>query len=84
MKKLLFLAVSALIAGVSFCSAVGNKVIANVSNNEKSNQQDNQLLVLEKAADTQSLLAWHYSHGSHGSHISHGSHTSHTSHLSGR
>ena len=79
MKKLLFLAVSALIAGVTFCSTVGDKVVAKVSKDGKLNQQKNQLLVLEKAADAQGLLAWHYSHGSHGSHASHASHASHFS-----
>ena len=50
MKKLLFFAVSALIAGASFCSSVGNKVMAKVTNSDSQiEQQKNQLLVLEQA-----------------------------------
>ena len=89
MKKLLFFAVSAIIAGVGYCTSVGEKIVAKVTNSDTQiEQQQDQTLVLEQFSDEYNLLAGHSSHvshsshGSHGSHVSHGSHGSHGSHTS--
>ncbi len=81
MKKILFFAVSAIIAGVSFCSSVGERLSASISNESKKiEQQKEQLLVLEATSDECTLLA----SNSHRSHYSHSSHRSHYSHYSSR
>lgn len=88
MKKIVFIAVSALIAGASFCTSVGEKVVAKVANNSNIasiiEQQQDQPLILEQFSAESDLLAAHYSHSSHRSHSSHSSHRSHSSHYSSR
>ena len=80
MKKLLFLAASALIAGVGFCSSVGEKVVAKVTKSDTVIEQQNEKqLILETNYADCDLLADHYSHSSHRSHSSHSSHRSHYS-----
>ncbi len=83
MKKLLFFAVSAIIAGASYCTSVGEKIVAKVTNSDTQiEQQQEQTLVLEQSIDEHNLLTWHSSHVSHRSHSSHSSHSSHRSHYS--
>lgn len=85
MKKLLFLVISAIIAGVGYCTSVGEKIVAKVTNSDTQiEQQKEQMLILEQttATDEYHLLADHYSHRSHQSHSSHRSHYSHKSHYS--
>lgn len=83
MKKLMFLAVSAILAGASYCSSVSEKIVAKVTNHDTQiEQQQEQPLVLEQMTTDAKLLAWHSSHSSHVSHGSHGSHGSHSSHSS--
>lgn len=80
MRKLLFLALSAIIAGASYFSSIGEKIVAKVTNSDTQiEQQKEQTLVLEQFTADFKLLAGHSSHVSHGSHGSHGSHTSHYS-----
>ena len=80
MKKLLFFAVSALIAGASYCSSIGEKIVTKVTNKDyQLEQQQEQTLILEAATGEYNLLADHYSHSSHRSHSSHSSHRSHYS-----
>ena len=51
MKKLLFFAVSALLAGASYCSSVGEKIVAKVTNSDTQiEQQQEQTLVLEQSS----------------------------------
>lgn len=77
MKKLLFFAVSAILAGASYCSSVGEKIVAKVTNSDTQiEQQQEQSLVLEPFSAKFNLLADHYSHRSHSSHRSHYSHYS--------
>ena len=79
MKKLLFFAVSAILAGTNYCTAMGEKIVAKVTNHDTQiEQQQEQTLVLEQFSAEFKLLA---SHGSHGSHSSHSSHSSHYSSL---
>jgi hypothetical protein len=85
MKRLMFLAVSAILAGASYFSSVGEKVVAKVMNSDTLiEQQQEQTLVLEQSSAEFDLLASHSSHSSHRSHSSHSSHRSHSSHYSGR
>ena len=77
MKKLLFFAISAILAGASYCTSVGEKIIAKTNNNQI--QQQEQGLILEQSSAQFNLLADHYSHSSHRSHSSHSSHSSHYS-----
>ena len=85
MKRLMFLAVSAILAGASYFSSVGEKVVAKVMNSDTLiEQQQEQTLVLEQSSADFDLLASHSSHSSHRSHSSHSSHRSHSSHYSGR
>lgn len=85
MKRLMFLAVSAILAGASYFSSVGEKVVAKVINSDTLiEQQQEQTLVLEQSSAEFDLLASHSSHSSHRSHSSHSSHRSHSSHYSGR
>lgn len=85
MKKLLFFAVSAILAGASYCSSVSEKIVAKVTNSDTQiEQQQEQSLVLEQSSAEFKLLASHSSHCSHSSHSSHSSHRSHSSHYSSR
>ena len=80
MKKLLFLVISAFMAGVGYCSNIGDKVVAKVTNSDiQIEQQNEQQLILETSYADCELVADHYSHYSHRSHTSHTSHTSHYS-----
>lgn len=80
MKRLMFLAVSAILAGASYFSSVGEKVVAKVMNSDTLiEQQQEQTLVLEQSSADFDLLASHSSHRSHSSHSSHRSHSSHYS-----
>ncbi|MFI3328305.1 MAG: hypothetical protein SNH79_01105 [Rikenellaceae bacterium] len=80
MKKMLFLAVSALIAGASYCTSAGEKVVAKVTKSDNVIKQlQEQPLILEQFSAESDLLAAHYSHSSHRSHSSHSSHRSHYS-----
>ena len=84
MKKLMFFAVSAILAGASYCSSVSEKIVAKVTNSDTQiEQQQDQTLVLEQSSPEYNLLASHSSHTSHRSHSSHSSHSSHRSHYSG-
>ena len=77
MKKLLFFAVSAILAGVSYCSSVSDKIVAKVTNSDTQiEQQQEQSLVLEQSSAEFKLLVSHSSHSSHSSHRSHSSHYS--------
>ena len=83
MKRVLFLFVSAILAGTTYASNLSKDIIAKVTDNsEVSEMQQNQSLILEQPVNGQSGVNWHYSHGSHGSHSSHASHHSHSSHFS--
>jgi len=80
MKRILFLLVSLLIAGVSYAADFGKDIVSKVANsNEISVSEQNQSLILEQAADLQMDVNRHYSHSSHSSHSSHRSHSSHYS-----
>ena len=51
MKKLLFFAVSAILAGASYCTSVGEKIVAKVTNSDTQiEQQQEQTLVLEQSS----------------------------------
>lgn len=77
MKKLLFFAVSTIIASASYCSSVSEKIVAKVTNSDTQiKQQQEQSLILEQSSAEFKLLANHSSHSSHGSHGSHSSHYS--------
>lgn len=83
MKKLLFFAVSAILAGAGYCASVGEKIAAKVTNGgARIGQQQELALILEQPSADSGLLTWHGSHSSHSSHGSHGSHSSHGSHTS--
>lgn len=88
MKKILFIAVSAILAGASYCTSVSGKIIAKVTDSDTHiQQQQGQSLILEQGSTQFNLLAdrcSHSSHSSHSSHGSHGSHSSHSSHYSSR
>lgn len=85
MKRVLFLLVSAFIAGTTFASNLTKEVVSRVSKDEVVlSDNQNQTLILEKASDAMQLNQWHYSHSSHASHSSHVSHRSHSSHYSSR
>ncbi len=85
MKKLLFFAVSAILAGANYCSSVSEKIVAKVTNSDTQiEQQQEQSLVLEQSSAEFKLLASRSSHSSHRSHSSHSSHRSHSSHYSSR
>lgn len=84
MKKLMFFAVSAILAGASYCSSVSEKIVAKVTHSDTQiEQQQDQTLVLEQSSPEYNLLTSHSSHTSHRSHSSHSSHSSHRSHYSG-
>ena len=58
MKKLLFFAVSAILAGASYCSSVSEKIVAKVTNSDTQiEQQQEQSLVLEQSSAEFKLLA---------------------------
>ena len=78
MKKLLFPIMIAAIAVTSFCTSVGEQIVAKISNNSSYIQQQ-QPLILEQFSAESDLMAAHYSHSSHSSHVSHRSHSSHYS-----
>ena len=62
MKKLLFFAVSAILAGASYCTFVGEKIVAKVINSDNQiEQQQEQTLVLEQSSAEFNLLASHSS-----------------------
>lgn len=62
MKKLLFFAVSAILAGASYCTSVGEKIVAKVTNSDTQiEQQQEQTLVLEQSSAEFNLLASHSS-----------------------
>ena len=85
MKRVLFLLVSALLAGTTYASNLSKDVIAKVTNSsEVSITEQGQSLILEQPVNVQMDANGHYSHSSHVSHGSHGSHGSHVSHYSSR
>ena len=85
MKRVLFLLVSALIAGTTYASNLSKDVIAKVTNSsEVSISEQGQSLILEQPVNVQMQANGHYSHSSHSSHRSHSSHSSHSSHYSSR
>ena len=85
MKRVLFLLVSALLAGTTYASNLSKNVIAKVTNsNEVSITEQGQSLILEQPVSTQLHANQHGSHVSHSSHSSHSSHRSHSSHYSSR
>ena len=66
MKKLLFFAVSAILAGASYCSSVSEKIVAKVTNSDTEiEQQQEQTLLLEQPSADFKLLASHSSLSSH-------------------
>lgn len=80
MKRVLFLLVSALLAGTTYASNLSKDVIAKVTNsNEVSITEQGQSLILEQPVNVQNQANTHYSHSSHSSHSSHRSHSSHYS-----
>lgn len=80
MKRILFVLVSAFLAGTSFATNLSKDIVAKVSNNnETSVNQQGQNLILEMPTSVSTNADWHYSHSSHSSHSSHRSHTSHYS-----
>ena len=85
MKRVLFLLVSALLAGTTYASNLSKDVIAMVTSNHMvSLTEQEQSLILEQPVNVQMDANGHYSHSSHVSHGSHGSHSSHVSHYSSR
>ena len=85
MKRVLFLLVSALLAGTTYASNLSKEVIAKVTNSsEVSITEQGQSLILEQPVNVQTQANGHYSHSSHSSHRSHSSHSSHSSHYSSR
>ena len=90
MKKLRFLLVSAVLAGVSFVANATDRVVTQFTgrsnDGEQIEEQSQQQLVLQPAFDlsSQSKFWSHSSHSSHCSHSSHSSHSSHRSHYSSR
>lgn len=72
MKRVLFLLVSAFVAGTSFASNLSKEIIAKVSNNEVvSVAKQGQALILEQPMSGQIKVRSHQSHRSHSSHRSH-------------
>ncbi len=72
MKKFLFLLVSVVLAGATYCTSAKDKVVAKVAKSDKQiQQQQKQSLILEQPSAKFGLLADHYSHSSHSSHSSH-------------
>ena len=72
MKRLLFLFVSALLAGTTYASNLSKDVIAMVTNsNSVSITEQGQSLILEQPVNVQMDANGHYSHSSHSSHSSH-------------
>ena len=77
MKRVLFLFVSALLAGTTYASNLSKDVIAMVTNkNEVSITEQGQSLILEQPVNDLTEANGHYSHTSHSSHRSHSSHYS--------
>ena len=72
MKRVLFLLVSALLAGTTYASNLSKDVIAKVTNSsEVSITEQGQSLILEQPVNAQMQANGHYSHSSHSSHSSH-------------
>ena len=72
MKRLLFLFVSALLAGTTYASNLSKDVIAMVTNSSPvSITEQGQSLILEQPSNVQMDANGHYSHSSHSSHSSH-------------
>ena len=72
MKRVLFLFVSALLAGTTYASNLSKDVIAMVTNNRMvSITEQGQSLILEQPSNVQMDANGHYSHSSHSSHSSH-------------
>ena len=85
MKRVLFLLVSALLAGTTYASNLSKDLIAKVTNSsEVSITELGQSLILEQPSNVQMDANGHYSHRSHSSHSSHSSHKSHSSHYSSK
>ena len=80
MKRVLFLLVSALLAGTTYASNLSKDVIAMVTSiHVVSLTEQGQSLILEQPVNVQTEANGHYSHSSHSSHSSHRSHSSHYS-----
>lgn len=84
MRKLYYIVMFIVLSAVSYCSSastfVSSKFPSASAAELTAQRQDMQRgLILEKKADSKSMLAAHYSHSSHGSHSSHASHFSHYS-----
>ena len=76
MKRVLFLLVSALLAGTTYASNLSKDVIAMVTNrHEVSITEQGQSLILEQPSNVQMDANGHYSHSSHSSHSSNSSHS---------
>ena len=68
MKRLLFLFVSALLAGTTYASNLSKDVIAMVTNSSPvSITEQGQSLILEQPSNVQMDANGHYSHSSHSS-----------------
>ena len=71
MKRVLFLFVSALLAGTTYASNLSKDVIAMVTSNQTvSLTEQGQSLILEQPVNAQTQANGHYSHSSHSSHYS--------------
>lgn len=71
MKRVLFLLVSALMAGTAFASNLSKDVITKVAKNTVSISGQGQSLILEQSSSGQVQVNSHQSHRSHSSHRSH-------------
>ena len=71
MKRVLFLLVSALMAGTAFASNLSKDVITKVAKNTVSISGQGQSLILEQPSSGQVQVNSHQSHRSHSSHRSH-------------
>ena len=76
MKRVLFLLVSALMAGTAFASNLSKDVFVKVTKNAVSNIEQGQAHILEQPSSEQVQVNSHQSHRSHSSHSSHRSHYS--------
>lgn len=71
MKRVLFLLVSAFMAGTAFASNLSKDVFAKVAKNAVSITEQGQTLILEQSSSEQVQVNSHQSHRSHSSHRSH-------------
>ena len=65
MKKLLFFAVSAILAGASYCSSVSDKIVAKITNSDTQiEQQQEQTLAYHTGGtdDAHFILFIHFQH----------------------